>query len=347
MITKESNKKIIGLYTILLFVIIIFASTIGVADITFSDALKIISSKIPLLRQFVNIDQIKDSSVLIVLSIRLPRIILAGTVGIALASSGVVFQAIFKNPMADPYILGISSGAAFGATLVIIFGISFSFLGLSMISVGAFLGAMGTTFLVYNIARLNNRTPVITLLLSGIAISFFLSAFINLLMTMNNDQVEKIVFWTMGSVSSASWKSVAISIFPVTIGVSIFVFFSKELNVILMGEETAQNLGIDVEIIRKLLLGVASIVSAAVVAVSGIIGFVGLIVPHAMRMIVGPDHKMLFPYTIISGAIFMIVADTISRIALNPTEIPIGVITSLIGAPYFIFLLVKNKKILS
>jgi iron complex transport system permease protein len=164
---------------------------------------------------------------------------------------------------------------------------------------------------------------------------------------MNNDQVEKIVFWTMGSVSSASWRSVAISFIPVVIGVSIFVFFSKELNVILMGEETAQNLGIDVEIIRKLLLGVASIVSAAVVAVSGIIGFVGLIVPHAMRMIVGPDHKRLFPYTIISGAVFMIIADTISRIALNPTEIPIGVITSLIGAPYFIFLLIKNKKILS
>jgi iron complex transport system permease protein len=346
MITKN-NGKIIGLYTAVLFVIIIFASTIGVADIHFNDALKIISSKIPFIKEFVNIDQMKASSILIVLNIRLPRIILAGIVGIALASSGVVFQAIFKNPMADPYILGISSGAAFGATLVIIFGISFSFLGLSMISIGAFLGAMGTTFLVYNIARLNNRTPVITLLLSGIAISFFLSAVINLLMTMNNDQVEKIVFWTMGSVSSASWKSVAISIIPVTVGVSIFVFFSKELNVILMGEETAQNLGINVETIRKLLLGVASIVSAAVVAVSGIIGFVGLIVPHAMRMIVGPDHKRLFPYTIISGAIFMIVADTISRIALNPTEIPIGVITSLIGAPYFIFLLVKNKKILS
>ncbi|HKL43321.1 MAG TPA: iron chelate uptake ABC transporter family permease subunit [Clostridia bacterium] len=346
MITKN-NRKIIGLYTVVLFVIIILASTIGVADITFSDALRIISSKIPFIKTFVNIENIKASSLLIVLNIRLPRIILAGIVGVALASSGVVFQAIFKNPMADPYILGISSGAAFGATLVIIFGISFSFLGLSMISIGAFLGAMITTFLVYNIAKLNNRTPVITLLLSGIAISFFLSAFINLLMTMNNDQVEKIVFWTMGSVSAASWKSVAISILPVTIGVSIFVFFSKELNVILMGEETAQNLGINVETIRKLLLGVASIVSAAVVAVSGIIGFVGLIVPHAMRMIVGPDHKRLFPYTIISGAVFMIVADTISRIALNPTEIPIGVITSLIGAPYFIFLLVKNKKILS
>jgi iron complex transport system permease protein len=346
MVTKN-NGKILGLYTIMLLVIIIFASTIGVADITFGDALRIISSKIPIINRFINIDHIKASSLLIVLNIRLPRIILAGIVGIALASSGVVFQAIFKNPMADPYILGISSGAAFGATLVIIFGISFSFLGLSMISIGAFLGAMGTTFLVYNIARLNNKTPVITLLLSGIAISFFLSAFINLLMTMNNDQVEKIVFWTMGSVSSASWRSVAISFIPVVIGVSIFVFFSKELNVILMGEETAQNLGIDVEIIRKLLLGVASIVSAAVVAVSGIIGFVGLIVPHAMRMIVGPDHKRLFPYTIISGAVFMIIADTISRIALNPTEIPIGVITSLIGAPYFIFLLIKNKKILS
>lgn len=344
--TMRGNYKIIMLYILLLLTVIVFASTIGVADIKFIDALRIIASKIPFIKSSVNIEGMKASSILIVLNIRLPRIILAAIVGMALSSSGVVFQAIFKNPMADPYILGISSGAAFGATIIIIFGISFTFLGLSAISYGAFMGAMITTFVVYNIARLNNRTPVITLLLSGIAISFFLSALINLMMTVNHDQIEKIVFWTMGSVAAASWRSVWMSFIPVLIGVSVFMFYSKELNVILMGEETAQNLGINVEYLRKILLGVASIISASVVAVSGIIGFVGLIIPHAVRLVVGPDHRRLFPYTIITGGLFMIIADTISRVALNPTELPIGVITSIVGAPYFIFLLMKNKKVL-
>lgn len=343
----KNNKKIIGVYFIILLITIIFASTIGVANISFTDSLKIILSKIPIIEKFIDVSSINHSFKLIVLNIRLPRIILSVLVGIALSTSGVVFQAIFKNPMADPYILGISAGAAFGATMVIIFGVSFTILGMTSISIGAFLGAILSTTLVYNIARLNNKTPIITLLLSGIAISFFLSALINLIMTFNEDQVEKIIFWTMGSVATASWDSVLISIFPVIIGVSLFMIFSKELNVMLIGEETANNLGINVKFLRKLLLIIASIVSASVVAVSGIIGFVGLIIPHAMRLLVGPDHKKLFPYTIISGGIFMIIADTISRVALNPTEIPIGVITSLIGAPYFIFLLIRNKRILS
>jgi iron complex transport system permease protein len=340
----KNRNKIIIVYFIVLLIVIIFASTIGVADIGFIDSLKIISSKIPFVKDLFDLSNIKETSKTIVLDIRLPRIILSVLIGVALSTSGVVFQAIFKNPMADPYILGISSGAAFGATIVIIFGLGFSFLGLSAISIGAFIGAILTTTLVYSIASMNSKAPVVTLLLSGIAISFFLSALINLIMTLNHDQVEKIVFWTMGSVSAASWDSVMITILPVTFGVLFFLIFSKDLNVILMGEETAQNLGINVEILKKILLLIASIVSASVVAVSGIIGFVGLIVPHAVRIVVGPDHRRLFPFTIITGALFMIVADTISRVVIEPTELPIGVITSLIGAPYFIFLLVRNKK---
>jgi len=344
---KNDNKnKMAIIYFVVLLIVIIFASTIGVADIKFMDSLKIISSKIPIIKNFSDATSIKETSKTILLNIRLPRIILSVLIGIALSTSGVVFQAVFKNPMADPYILGISAGAAFGATVVIILGISFSFFGLTAISIGAFIGAIITTALVYTIASMNSRAPVVTLLLSGIAISFFLSAIINLLMTFNHDQVEKIVFWTMGSVSAASWLSVKITILPVLIGVTIFMIYSKELNVVLMGEETAQNLGINVERLKKILLLTASIVSASVVAVSGIIGFVGLIVPHAVRIIVGPDHRKLFPFTIITGALFMIIADTISRVALNPSELPIGVITSLIGAPYFIFLLIRNKKVI-
>lgn len=343
----KKDKILWGGLLIVLFILIILASTLGVANINFYDALKIILSKIPLLNYLVDTNHLSITHQKIVLNIRLPRILLAALVGISLASAGVIFQAIFKNPMAEPYILGVSSGAAFGATIIMILGLDMYYMGFSIVSIGAFIGAIITTSLVYKIAKINNKTPVITLLLAGIAISFFLSSLINLLMTLNQDQLEKIVFWTMGSLTSASWDKLTVSFWVILISIIIFIVFSRDLNVILMGEETAHNLGVDVELLKKILLVVASIMTASVVAMTGIIGFVGLIVPHAVRLFIGPDHKRLLPTTIIVGAIFMIVADTISRLALAPLEIPIGVVTALIGAPYFIFLLVKNKRILS
>jgi iron complex transport system permease protein len=225
--------------------------------------------------------------------------------------------------------------------------VHYNFLGLTAISFGAFLGAILTTFLVYNIAQVENKTPVVTLLLSGIAISFFLTALINLIMALNRDHLTNIVYWTMGSVSSASWAKIGITIIPVVIGIIIFMIFSRDLNIILLGEETAYNLGIEVEFVKKILLITASLVAAAVVSVSGIIGFVGLIIPHAMRLLVGPDHRRLIPFSILGGGLFMIVSDTIARTIVAPTELPIGVITALIGAPYFVFLLIKNKKVLN
>lgn len=329
---------------IILCFFIIFVSTLGVARIPLKESMKIILNNIPFIKNKISLEGISSSHVVIINKIRFPRIILSALIGMALAGSGVIFQGIFKNPMAEPYVLGISSGAAFGATLAIVLGIQSTILGMGAISIMAFLGAVTTTFIVYNVARIGNKTPVVTLLLAGIALSFLLSSLISLFMTFNREQVEKIVFWTMGSVSSASWKHVIISSPIILLGSIVFIIFSRDLNVMLLGEDSAKNLGVEVEKLKKILLIIASIVTASAVAVSGIIGFVGLVIPHIVRLIVGPDHRVLIPFTLISGALFMIITDTLARILIPPVEIPVGVITSLFGAPFFIYLLCKNKK---
>lgn len=341
---RKYYKTLFVIMLFLLLMLIFFTSTLGVAKIPFVQAVKIIMSRIPIFKNFVSLNGIRNSFTLIVLKIRLPRIILSALVGMALAGSGVVFQAIFKNPMADPYVIGISSGAAFGATIAIILGLQSSILGLWALNIMAFIGAIGTTIVVYNISRIGNSTPVVTLLLAGIAISFFLSSTISLLMTLKRDQIENIVFWTMGSVAAASWKHIIITMPIVLIGCMVLIIFTRDLNIMLMGEDTAKNLGIEVETLKKILLVLGSIIAASAVAVSGIIGFVGIIVPHIVRLIVGPDHRVLLPFSLLAGAIFLILSDTIARLLIPPIEIPLGVITSLFGAPYFIYLLYKKKK---
>ncbi|MDK2917983.1 MAG: cobalamin transport system permease protein [Candidatus Petromonas sp.] len=344
LIGKRKNYKVLFLISmILLLLIIFFASTLGATKIPFMETIKVILNKIPWINKYISLQGIKKSHMIIILNIRLPRIILSALVGTALAGAGVVFQGIFKNPMADPYVLGVSSGAALGATLAMILNFTGILLGLGALNIMAFGGAIAVTLIVYNISRVGNRTPVVTLLLAGLALNFFISALISLLMTLNRNEVEKIVFWTMGSVSAASWKHV-IAILPfVIIGSFIIYVLSRDLNIVLMGEETAKNLGIEVEKVKKIALIVGSIVAASAVSVSGIVGFVGLIVPHMIRLIVGPNHKVLIPFTLVAGGMFVVIADTLSRILIPPIEIPLGVITSLFGAPYFIYLLCKNK----
>ncbi|BEP27736.1 FecCD family ABC transporter permease [Helicovermis profundi] len=328
---------------LLLIVFMVFVSTIGAVKIPFSDSIKILVSKIPLINKFVDVSNIKHSHLQIILNIRFPRIVLSALIGGSLAASGSVFQGVFKNPMADPYVLGVSSGAALGASIVIIFFNTVSYLGISTVVVGAFIGAVLSILIVYNLSRIGGKTPTVTLLLAGIAINFFLSSIISLLMALNRDQVERIIFWTMGSVSAASWSKIYIILIPFIIVNILFIFFAKDLNLLLLGEDSAQSLGVDVEKTKIVLLVLSSLSTAAAVSVSGIIGFVGLIVPHAVRIISGPDHRRLIPFAIVGGSIFMVISDTISRTIVAPTEIPIGVVTAMFGAPYFLYLLVKNK----
>lgn len=341
---KNRYRLLLILSFIALFLVIIISSMVGVADITFVDGAKIILNRIILLDRLISLDGIKHNYITIVWDIRFPRILLSALIGCGLSVSGAAFQGMFKNPMADPYVLGVSSGAALGATIGIVLGFQSSLLGLGSITIMAFIGAITTMIVVYHIAKIGGKVPVITLLLAGISISYLLSSVISIMMIFNKSQLDKIVFWIMGSVSAASWTHVKM-LAPITLIVTFFViFFAKDLNIMLMGEDTASSLGIEVEKVKKILLLLCSIVVAATVSVGGIIGFVGLIVPHTVRMVVGPDYKHLVPFSAVLGAIFMIISDTLARTLMSPAEIPVGAITSLFGAPYFIYLLIKSKK---
>jgi iron complex transport system permease protein len=293
----------------------------------------------------------------VILKVRLPRIVLAATVGAALAISGTVMQGVFKNPMADPYILGLSSGGALGASisamipgvtgLVIVMADGTTRIPLHniVLPLFAFLGAVGTVFLVYNIARVGGRVETGTLLLSGIAVSALFSAIVMFILFISGNQFRSLFFWMLGGFNMATWTQVYVAV-PAIAATAIFtVFLSRDLNLMLMGDETARFLGMDVDKIKSMLLLMASVQAGIAVAFSGIIGFVGLIVPHMMRLVVGPDHRVLLPASIFVGATFMVWTDTAARSLIAPTEIPVGIITAICGAPFFLYLLRSRRRV--
>ncbi|SFR72568.1 FecCD family ABC transporter permease [Anaeromicropila populeti] len=340
---KKGNQYIFPLVIILLFSVVCSAS-LGSANLTVLDSLKIIADRIPVLKNLIKTEMIPEVYTRIVWDIRMPRILFAGLTGCGLSVVGAAFQGLFRNPLADPHILGVSSGAAAGATIAMLSGIGFTIMGFGVIGVFAFLGALLTVLIVYRISCVGNKLPVVNILLTGTAISTMLSSLISLLMTFHHNQIEKVYLWTLGSFSAASWsKVVFLTIFVFVCTIVIFIF-SKELDVILTGNETAESLGIDTAKIKKIIIVSASLLVAACVSVSGIIGFVGLVVPHCIRILSGPKHQKLIPLTGIGGAVFMIFCDTIARTAAAPSEIPVGVITAMLGTPYFIYLLQRNKR---
>lgn len=287
------------------------------------------------------LDQIEKE---IIVNIRMPRILMAIFVGGGLSLCGVSMQGLFRNPMADPYILGMSSGAAVGAAFAIVLGFSKIF-GTIAITFFAFTGATITIFVVYNLAKTDGMIPTETLLLAGIAVSFFLHAIVSFLkLIASNEALRDIVLWLMGSLSSVRWGDFFISFPLITIGSAVLYWFSYELNALQFGEETAMHLGMEVENVKKIVLIVCSLVTAVSVATCGIVGFVGLVVPHIVRILVGGDHRILLPLSAISGGIFLLFADTIARVINGVSEIPVGIITAAIGAPWFIYLLRKKRK---
>lgn len=343
-IDKRKTYRILLIVSIgILFVVMVFSSTLGVANISFSEAIQIMLSKIPGIGRLFTPSQEQTHNI-IVLKIRLPRILLASLIGIGLSVVGSSMQGMFKNPMADPGILGISTGAALGATLAIVTGMQKLVWGIGIVTIAAFAGALLTTFLIYSIARVGNKIPTITLLLSGVAVSFLFSSMITMLMVFNREQIENIVLWTMGSIAAASWRQVWLLAPIVLTGAVIIMTYARDLNLMATGDETAQSLGVEVEKAKKVLLVVSAVLVGACVSVSGIIGFVGLIIPHMVRLLLGSDHRSVLPFSAVGGAIFMVICDTLARNLVPPAEMPVGAITSLFGAPFFIYLLVKSKR---
>jgi len=340
---KNNNKIKILILLATLFFSMLFSITLGSVRIPLNETVRIVLSKVKYLNSIIDISNIKESNIFIVLSIRLPRILLAAIVGSVLAVVGTTYQAVFKNPMADPYVMGVSSGAAFGATIGILLKLNVGILGFGATSILAFAGALITTFIVYNLARVGNKISTTSILLAGIVMSSILSSGISIMMIFNHDELARIVNWTMGSFNSASWEQIMVIVIPVALGLIFLVSLSREMNAIVLGEEEAQNIGVNVERVKKMILITASLLSACVVSVSGIIGFVGIIVPHLFRLIFGADHKVILPVSAIGGGIFLLISDTIARTIVPGFEIPVGVITSLFGGPFFLYLLKKSK----
>jgi iron complex transport system permease protein len=280
----------------------------------------------------------------IVVDLRLPRIILAGLVGAGLAAAGAAFQGFFRNPLADPYVVGASGGAALGATLAIAAGLRITGAGLGPVSLAAFAGALASVLLVYAIAQAGGMTSPMSMLLAGAALSTVLSALVTLAMTLYNRSLHEIFGWILGGFSGRSWLHLH-AIWPYLLGGCLALWLlSRPLDALAWGEETAQTLGLPLPQARVAIIGAATITTAAAVAVSGAIGFVGLIAPHVARLLVGANHQRLLPASMALGALLLIAADDVSRTAFAPGEVPVGVMTALLGGPFFLYLLKTRQR---
>ena len=337
-ITLKKVLTISILLSLLLILVILLSVTMGSVKIPPLRSIRILFQSLLGLTGTGN-----ETERSIILSLRLPRAILAGLVGAGLSVSGATFQALLRNPLADPYILGVSSGAAVGAILAILLGLgTFSF-GLPLAS---FLGALLTILVVFYFGRQDRKIHPNTLLLAGVITGSFLSALIMFFISVSQkEELHTIIFWLMGDFSFSNARAVLI-IFPyILLGVFLLYLRSRHLNLILSGEENAVQLGVDVEKLKLISYLSASLITAASVSVCGLIGFVGLIIPHSVRLIFGPDHRLLIPSAALLGASFLIASDTFARTLLAPVELPVGVITAAFGGPFFIYLLRTRKAI--
>ena len=323
---------------VILVLIIGVSSSLGYIELGLWDVARIVLGK--LLGQPQWYGDMKEVLPVVVFDVRLPRILTAAIVGGGLAVSGVVFQGILLNPLADPYTLGVSAGAAFGASAAILLNIVL--LGAYSIPLFAFAGAIVTLVFVLYLSSSSGGFSSNNLILSGIIVAAILSAGISFLKYMADEQVSIIIFWLMGSFASRTWADAGSTLMFVSVGCLICLFYSRDLNLMSLGERTADSLGVETRKVTMILLITASLIAAACVAVSGIIGFVGLLVPHMMRFVSGPDNRRLIPVSLLAGAILLLTADTITR-AILPSEIPIGVLTALIGGPFFCYIFRKRQ----
>jgi len=318
----------------------ILASTgMGYMGISSADIVKVLYAK--LLKAPDILTNIDAAIPYVVLDVRLPRILTAVLVGAGLAVSGVIYQGILLNPLADPYTLGISSGAAFGASLALVANVTM--LGQFSTPLFAFIGAVITLLIVMRLSSFNGQISAQTLILSGVIIGAILSAGISFLKYVADEQVGVIIFWLMGSFAAATWDGVLLVAVTLLFGIIIGMYYSRDLNIMSLGRRASDTLGVDTANTRKVLLLSASLVTAVCVAVTGIIGFIGLIVPHLMRFLVGPDNRKLLPVSALAGAILLLYADTITR-AILPVEVPIGVLTALIGGPFFCLIFRRKQR---
>lgn len=282
----------------------------------------------------------------IIWQLRLPRVLVAGLTGGCLGIAGTLFQALFRNPLADPYLIGASSGASLGAVLAIVLSLELHLFGLGAVPVLAFVGSTGTVLLVYHLARERAFISVLALVLAGVAVSAFVSALVSLLTYLTADErLHQIVFWLMGGFGAATWQGVRIALPYFAGGMLVALACARDLNSLLLGEETAHHLGVEVERTKKVVLATASLLTGVAVASGGVIGFVGLVVPHLVRMAGGPDHRFVIPAAALGGACTLMLADAVARTVLAPAELPVGLVTAMTGAPFFVYVLRQRRRL--
>jgi iron complex transport system permease protein len=290
---------------------------------------------------------------LVLWSIRIPRIAIAGMIGGLLALSGAIMQGLFRNPLADPALVGVSSGGALAAAATIVIsdsalGASFGFLRLELLPVAAFAGSLLTTMILYRIASRDGRTSVAMFLLAGLAIAAIANAGLGLLVFVADDrQLRDITFWLLGSLSGATWPKAAMVAPVLLVALAVIPLIARGLDVLVLGEAEAFHTGVDVERLKKISIVLISAMTGVAVSICGVVGFVGIVVPHLLRIVIGPGHRLLLPASVCLGAILLIGADTIARVLAAPAEIPIGILTAALGAPFFLFILLRQRKLIA
>jgi iron complex transport system permease protein len=338
------KRKKLWLYVggamLLLFLSILAALSLGSAHIPIAEVWRILLHKLPLLHKII-IPNWDISDEQIIMKVRFPRVILAIIVGASLAVAGTGFQGILRNPLADPYTLGVSSGASVGAAIMIQFSLV-QVLGQWTVPLVAFVTGIATLFFVFYLSRIGGKMSMETLILAGVVINAFLGSFVQFMVSLSNNVVNAVLYWLMGSIALKGWVYSQV-LFPyLLLGVIVMLTYGRALNLFALGERQAAHLGVSVERTKIIVLGVSTLLTAAAVSVSGVIGFVGLVVPHLVRLIVGPDYRYIIPIATIGGGIYVLWADTIARVLLSPREIQLGIVTAFIGAPFFAFLLRKQ-----
>ena len=333
-------RLVLGVLVAALAGSVLLAVALGAVRISPASALRLLAWKFGLIDRPVEVSRATE---VILFQLRIPRVALAAVVGLALAVSGTVFQGLFRNPLADPAIIGVSSGAALGAVMVIVVG-GGGLLGGFGVSLAAFVGGMLTAFFVYRLARVGPSVHVATLLLAGIAVAAVISAAMSLVMSFAGEQIRSIYFWLLGGLSARGWTALEVVVPLIVLGVVGVLVLIRDLNLVSLGEERAAQLGVDVDRFKWRAVALGALLAGAAVSVSGVIGFVGLMTPHVMRLIVGADHRRLLPAVVLAGPTFLVLADLVARVALAPQELPLGAVTALVGGPFFLFLLRRERR---
>ncbi|CAM3649638.1 iron ABC transporter permease [Cohnella lubricantis] len=332
-----------GAFLALLLLSVVVCLSLGSAGLPIADVWGILLRAIPGVSGWMSSGAWPESSEQIVLQIRMPRVVLAIVVGACLSLAGAGFQGVLRNPLADPYTLGVASGAAVGAAFLMLTGLQFAGLGRWTIPVVAFGTGLLSLYLVLRLARNQGKIRIETLLLSGVVLQAFLGSMVSFMVSASHKTVNDIVFWMMGSLALRGWSYSGVLLPYLLVGCVVLMCYARPLNLFALGERQAAHLGVRVERTKVVVLVVSTLMAAGAVAVAGTIGFVGLVVPHLVRLLAGPDYRLLLPLSALLGGAYMLWSDTIARTLLSPTEIPLGVITAFIGAPFFAYLLRRRK----